>query len=63
LLGLIVNVSLFQASPIALWGALDIIMIVLPVCAFFARSREIYSAITLLYVPLSAADLAVSLAH
>jgi hypothetical protein len=63
LLGLIVNVSLFQASPIALWGALDMIMIVLPVCAFFAKSREIYSAITLLYVPLSAADLAVSLAH
>jgi len=60
-LGLIVNVTLFQASPIALWGLLDVIMIVLPVCAFYARSRKVYSAITLAYLPLTAIDLAISL--
>lgn len=60
-LGLIVNVMFFQATPIALWGALDIIMIILPVCAFVAKSRKAYSIITLLYVPINAMDIVVSL--
>jgi hypothetical protein len=60
-LGLVVNVVLFRASPIALWGALDVIMIVLPVCAFYAKSRKAYSIVTLIYVPITAVDLAISL--
>jgi hypothetical protein len=61
LLGLCVNVWFFKASPLALWGVLDVIMIVLPVCAFLARSRKTYSLITLIYVPITAVDLAISL--
>ncbi|MOA49503.1 hypothetical protein D3C78_1723900 [compost metagenome] len=60
-LGLVVNVVLFRASPIALWGALDVIMIVLPVCAFYAKSRKAYSIIALIYVPITAVDFAISL--
>ncbi|MCF4998749.1 hypothetical protein GIW70_20985 [Pseudomonas syringae] len=62
-IGLIVNVALFEASPIALWGLLDVIMIALPVCAFFARSRRGYSLITLAFVPVSALDIVISLAN
>lgn len=60
-LGLLVNVMFFQASPIALWGGLDVLMIVLPLCAFKARSRTAYSALTLLYIPISAIDTVISL--
>jgi hypothetical protein len=60
-LGFIVNITFFQASPIALWSVLDIIMIALPICAFKARSRKWYSIITLAYVPLNAVDMAISL--
>lgn len=63
ILGLIVNVTFFKVSPIALWGALDVIMIILPICAFAAKSRKHYSIITLAYVPITAVDLAVSLAR
>lgn len=62
-LGLLVNVMFFHASPIALWGALDVLMIVLPLCAFKARSRKTYSALTLLYIPVSAIDTVISLAY
>lgn len=62
-LGLIVNILLFQAPPIALWSAIDVIMIILPVCAFAARSRRVYSVITLVYVPINLIDLAISLAN
>lgn len=62
-LGLIVNIVLFQASPIELWGLLNIIVIVLPICAFKAKSRRAYSIITLAYVPLNAIYLAVSLTY
>lgn len=62
-LGLIVNVTLFQASPLALWGVLDVIMIVLPICAFVARSRKAYAAITLIYVPINVIDTLISLAN
>lgn len=63
LLGLIVNVMFFQASPIALWGALDILMIILPVCAFKAKSRKTYALITLIYVPINVIDIAISLGN
>ncbi|WP_077048965.1 hypothetical protein [Pseudomonas sp. KK4] len=62
-LGMIVNIVLFKASPLALWGALDVVMIVLPVCAFLAKSRKAYSLITLIYVPITVIDTAVSLAN
>lgn len=62
-LGVVVNVMLFEASPIALWGVLDLIMIVLAVCTFFAKSRKAYSAITLCYLPIDAIDTIVSLAN
>ena len=60
-LGLIVNMTFFQASPIALWGVLDILMVLLPVCAFKAKSRKSYSLITLAFVPISVIDTAISL--
>jgi hypothetical protein len=60
-LGLIVNVTLFQVSPVALWGVLDIIMIILPICAFRAQSRKAYSTITLVYVPINAIDIVITL--
>lgn len=62
-LGLIVNVTLFEASPVALWGLLDVIMIVLPIGAFLARSRKAYAGITLIYVPINVIDTLVSLAN
>jgi hypothetical protein len=62
-LGLIVNVLFFRASPVALWGALDIIMIILPVCAFIARSRKTYSTIALVYLPMTVIDMAITLTN
>ena len=62
-LGLIVNVTLFEASPVALWGLLDVIMIVLPIGAFVARSRKAYAGITLIYVPINVIDMLISLAN
>ncbi|OYQ26468.1 hypothetical protein B7L09_04585 [Pseudomonas mandelii] len=62
-LGLFVNIIFFQVSPVALWGALDVLMIILPVCAFSAKSRKAYSIITLIYVPINAFDIAVSLTN
>lgn len=62
-LGLIVNVVFFQASPVALWGALDVVMILLPVCTFMAKSRKAYAMLTLIYVPVNAIDIAISLTN
>jgi uncharacterized membrane protein len=62
-LGFVVNILLFKASPIALWAAFDVVMIVLPICAFAAKSRKLYSAITIFYVPLTVIDLAISLTN
>jgi hypothetical protein len=62
-LGLVVNVMLFEMSPLSVWGALDAVMIILPICAFAIKSRKVYSAITLLYVPVFAMDLLISLAN
>lgn len=61
LLASVVNIVFFQATPVAVWGALDIVMIILPVCAFLAKSRKAYSIITLIYIPINAIDIAVSL--
>jgi hypothetical protein len=62
-LGLVVNVTLFQASPLALWGILDLVMIVLPIGAFLAKSRRTYAGIALLYVPINALDTVISLSN
>jgi hypothetical protein len=43
------------------WAYLDIILIVLPVAAFVARSRTVLAVITLAYLPLSIFDTAISL--
>ena len=56
------NVSFFKASPIALWGVLDVVMIALALGAFIAKARERYALIALAYVPITAFDLVVSLA-
>ncbi|WAC00685.1 hypothetical protein OSW16_15675 [Pseudomonas putida] len=61
LLGFIVNMLLFGASPLALWGAFDVMMIVIPLCVFAARSRKAYSLLTVAYVPINIADLVISL--
>jgi hypothetical protein len=45
----------------ALWSVLDILMIVLPVCAFYAKSRRSYSIITLAFIPINAIDTVISL--
>jgi hypothetical protein len=60
-LGFIVNITFFQASAMALWSVLDILMIVLPVCAFYAKSRRSYSIITLAFIPINAIDTVISL--
>jgi hypothetical protein len=62
-LGLIVNVFFFQASPVALWGVLDVIMILLPLCTFMAKSRKAYSILTLIYVPVNVIDTMISLTN
>ncbi|GLH33024.1 MULTISPECIES: hypothetical protein [Pseudomonas] len=61
LLGFIVNVLLFGVSPMALWGAFDVIMIVIPLCVFAARSRKAYALLTVAFVPINIADLVISL--
>ena len=63
LIGFVVNTLLFKASPFSLWAAFDVVMIALRVCAFLAKSRKVYSFITLLYLPLNATDLAISLSN
>jgi hypothetical protein len=63
ILGLVVNMTFFQVSPIALWGVLDIFMVVLPICAFMAKSRKSYSLTTLAFVPISLIDTTISLVH
>lgn len=62
LLGFAVNV-IFMQSPIASgWAYIDVIMMILPVIAFFAMSRKVYATITLVYLPLSIFDTFLSLA-
>ncbi|MEX5503732.1 hypothetical protein Q1J61_08035 [Pseudomonas putida] len=61
LLGFIVNILLFGVSPLALWGAFDVIMIVIPLCVFAASSRKAYALLTVAFVPINIADLVISL--
>ncbi len=60
-LGFILNVFILHSPMLAYWAVLDALMIILPTVAFLAKSRRIYAAITLIYLPLSAIDLLVSL--
>lgn len=60
-LGFVANIF-FMKSPMASeWAYIDIVMIVLPIMAFFSKSRAIYAAITLGYLPLSIFDTFLSL--
>lgn len=61
-LGFILNVFILHSPMLAYWAMLDVLMITLPTVAFLAKSRKIYAAITLIYLPLSTVDLLVSLA-
>ncbi|MDI7863496.1 hypothetical protein MRS76_16190 [Rhizobiaceae bacterium n13] len=62
-LGFAVNVF-FMKSPVASeWAYIDIILFILPVAAFFARSRTLYAAISLGYLPLTIFDTFLSLSN
>ncbi|MFJ2982886.1 MULTISPECIES: hypothetical protein [unclassified Pseudomonas] len=61
LLGFIVNMLLFGVSPMALWGAFDVIMIMITLCVFAASSRKAYALLTVAFVPLNIADQVISL--
>lgn len=63
MLGFIVNIKFFQASPLALWGALDVMMIALPVAAFFARSRRVYAGLCLGFAVLNVVDIVVTVSN
>lgn len=60
-LGFVANVFFLDHPVAGSWAYMDIVMIVVPVAAFFSRKRRTYMALTLLYVPLSIADIALSL--
>lgn len=61
-LGFVVNVF-FLNSPIASeWAYSDVVMIIGPIATFVAKSRRVYAALTLLYLPFAMFDMAVSLA-
>lgn len=59
-LAFIVNVGFFGSSPLSVWGITDIPMIVLPFVAFLAKSRTVYGGVTIVYLPLAAWDLWIS---
>jgi hypothetical protein len=60
-LGSTTNILFFNASPLQLWGALDLVMFTVSLAAFFSRSRRFYAPLTLAYLPLAMIDIAVSL--
>jgi hypothetical protein len=60
LLGFFANIFFFNLSPNSNWGLSDIPMIILPVAAFIAKSRRVYAALTIVYVPLAAWDIWIS---
>lgn len=60
-LGFLVNVFFLKSSIESGWAYTDIVMIILPIAAFFARSRKVYAVITLAYLPLSIFDTVLSL--
>lgn len=60
-IGAVVNLMLFGAPSVALWSALDVVMIALPLTAFWARSRRTEAAVTSVYLPLFAIDFVVAM--
>ncbi|UGY10193.1 hypothetical protein [Phyllobacterium pellucidum] len=60
LLAFLVNIFFFKSSPLSAWALTDVPMIVLPVATFFARSRKVYAALTIAYLPLVAWDVYIS---
>lgn len=59
--GAVANVALFQSPLMASWFRLDIVLIALPLIAFATRTRRVEAAVTIPYVPLSVADIVISL--
>lgn len=60
-LAFVVNVF-FLNNPIASeWAYIDVVMIVVPIATFVIRSRRVYAALTLLYLPFAMFDTAISL--
>jgi len=59
-LGFAANVFLLKSPVASEWAYIDIILIILPIAAFFAKSRTVYAAITLSYLPLSIYDTVLS---
>jgi hypothetical protein len=59
--GVIVNVRLLGVPLVALWFAVDIPLLVLPILAFITHSRRVEEVVTGTYLPLFAVDLYVSL--
>jgi hypothetical protein len=63
IIGIVVNIFLFKASLLTPWGALDIVMIILAMGAFYAKSRKVYAAITLIYLPVDIIDTIMSISN
>lgn len=61
LFGFVSNVFYFSVSPLEAWGYSDIPMIALPIVACLNRRRNVYTAITAIYVPLAVWDTYISL--
>lgn len=55
-LGFVVNVFFMKSSVASEWAYVDVILIILPIAAFLAKSRKSYAIITLAYLPLSIFD-------
>lgn len=57
---LVVNWQLFHATPLALWGLIDVALITLPPVIAFTNARAVHVAVTAITVPLIAADMVVA---
>ena len=57
---LVVNWQLFHATPLALWGLIDVALIALPPVIAFTNARAVHVAVTAITVPLIAADTVVA---
>ena len=55
------NILFFDAPVLAVWSALDFPLIALPLLVFGTRSRRIQAAATLVYLPLLAIDIWISI--
>lgn len=52
----ITNWKLFEATPVAAWGLVNVLLIALPLIVALSRSRTVQAVLTLITVPLVAAD-------